>query len=139
MRVACAGIALHKLARAYERRGEADAAARCHEANLARIDAAGAAGQDALDALIFLAGYRKVRGSYRLRGGCTGSCGARAPGSVWHVTLGLVALHIALPRPCAAGCHLHTCSAASSRLTCGRGSVPGSCPLPSCLDGACTF
>ena len=55
-----AGIALHKLARAYERRGDAEQAARCHEANLARIDAAALAGQDALDALLFLAAHRKV-------------------------------------------------------------------------------
>jgi hypothetical protein len=56
-----AGIALHKLARIYERRGEAAEAARCYEENLARIDAERLAGSDTLDALLFLAAYKKAR------------------------------------------------------------------------------
>lgn len=56
----CAGIALHKLARCYERGKDLDAAARCYEANLARIDAEQLQGQDAPDALLFLATYKKV-------------------------------------------------------------------------------
>lgn len=55
-----AGIALHKLARCYERGKDLDAAARCYEANLARIDAEQLQGQDAPDALLFLATYKKV-------------------------------------------------------------------------------
>jgi hypothetical protein len=56
----CIGIALHKLARCYERGKDLDAAARCYEANLARIDAEQLQGQDAPDALLFLATYKKV-------------------------------------------------------------------------------
>ena len=55
------GIALHKLARCYERAKDVEAAARCYEANLARIDAEQLQGQDAPDALLFLATYKKVR------------------------------------------------------------------------------
>ncbi|KAK9826135.1 hypothetical protein WJX81_007973 [Elliptochloris bilobata] len=57
------GIALHKLARIYERRGEAEEAARCYEENLARIDAERLAGSDTLDALLFLAAYKKDQGA----------------------------------------------------------------------------
>ena len=67
-----AGIALHKLARIYERRGEAEEAARCYEENLARIDAERLAGSDTLDALLFLAAYKKARCRFGL-----GSCTAR--------------------------------------------------------------
>ncbi|EIE22594.1 TPR-like protein [Coccomyxa subellipsoidea C-169] len=56
------GIALHKLARCYERGKDLDAAARCYEANLARIDAEQLQGQDAPDALLFLATYKKNAG-----------------------------------------------------------------------------
>ena len=66
-----AGIALHKLARIYERRGEAEEAARCYEENLARIDAERLAGSDTLDALLFLAAYKKARAA-ALGGRCTG-------------------------------------------------------------------
>ncbi len=66
-----AGIALHKLARIYERRGEAAEAARCYEENLARIDAERLAGSDTLDALLFLAAYKKARAAAPLRPGRT--------------------------------------------------------------------
>jgi len=56
-----AGIALHKLARCYERQKDLEAAARCYEENLARIDAEQLQGQDAPDALLFLATHKKVR------------------------------------------------------------------------------
>lgn len=55
-----AGIALHKLAHCYERGKDLDAAARCYEANLAKIDAEQLQGRDAPDALLFLANYKKV-------------------------------------------------------------------------------
>lgn len=77
-----AGIALHKLARIYERRGEAEEAARCYEENLASIDAERLAGSDTLDALLFLAAYKKARaaalGGRGAQGGgllgCIASC-----------------------------------------------------------------
>ena len=56
----CAGIALHRLAQAHERRGDAEQAAYYYEMNLHRMDAEQVAGSEAVDALMFLAAYHKV-------------------------------------------------------------------------------
>ena len=55
-----AGIALHRLAQAHERRGDAEQAAYYYEMNLQRMDAEQVAGSEAVDALLFLAAYHKV-------------------------------------------------------------------------------
>ena len=55
-----AGIALHRLAQAHERRGDAEQAAYYYEMNLHRMDAEQVAGSEAVDALMFLAAYHKV-------------------------------------------------------------------------------
>ena len=56
----CAGIALHRLAQAHERRGDAEQAAYYYEMNLQRMDAEQVAGSEAVDALLFLAAHHKV-------------------------------------------------------------------------------
>ena len=55
-----AGIALHRLAQAHERRGDAEQAAYYYEMNLQRMDAEQVAGSEAVDALLFLAAHHKV-------------------------------------------------------------------------------
>ena len=56
----CAGIALHRLAQAHERRGDVEQAAYYYEMNLQRMDAEQVAGSEAVDALLFLAAHHKV-------------------------------------------------------------------------------
>lgn len=56
----CAGIALHRLAQAHERRGDAEQAAYYYGMNLQRMDAEQVAGSEAVDALLFLAAHHKV-------------------------------------------------------------------------------
>ena len=68
-----AGIALHRLAQAHERRGDAEQAAYYYEMNLQRMDAEQVAGSEAVDALLFLAAHHKVS-ARALR--VSSSCGA---------------------------------------------------------------
>ncbi|KAL4446289.1 hypothetical protein ABPG77_003096 [Micractinium sp. CCAP 211/92] len=58
------GIAVHELAKLHERLGQRDQAAHYHRQNLQRIDEEGISGQDAVEALTFLADYHKDLGDY---------------------------------------------------------------------------
>ncbi|PSC70628.1 anaphase-promoting complex subunit 8-like [Micractinium conductrix] len=53
------GVAVHELAKLHERQGQRSDAAHYHRLNLERIDAEGISGQDAVEALTFLADYHR--------------------------------------------------------------------------------
>ncbi|GAB4814903.1 hypothetical protein N2152v2_001949 [Parachlorella kessleri] len=60
------GVAVHELAKLHARLGQRDQAAHYHKLNLDRIDAEGITGQDAVEALTFLAEYHQSKGELEL-------------------------------------------------------------------------
>ncbi|KAL4855210.1 Anaphase-promoting complex subunit 8 [Chlorella vulgaris] len=58
------GVAVHELAKLHERMGQRLEAAHYHRLNLDRIDGEGLSGQDAVEALTFLADFHKDGGDY---------------------------------------------------------------------------
>lgn len=60
------GVAVHELAKLHERLNQRAEAAHYHKLNLDRIDGEGISGQDAVEALSFLAEFHKDTGEYEL-------------------------------------------------------------------------